>query len=212
MLILIGMVVLLAIVAGTYVKVALPNTGEAPVIKVSQDSNSIENGRYLANHVAVCMDCHSTRDWSLFAGPMAKTGQGAGGEVFDQKMGFPGSFHAPNITPYAIGDWTDGEIFHAITTGVNKEGRALFPIMASHRFGRMDKQDIYDIIAYIRTLTPVKKHVPVSRADFPVNFIINTMPWTMYAGMTNKDLEAIYDYLRSVKKIKNKVVRFSPGN
>lgn len=81
-----------------------------------------------------------------------------------------------------------------------------------HRFGRMDKQDIYDIIAYIRTLTPVSKHVPVSRADFPVNFIINTMPWAMYAGMTNKDLEAIYDYLRSVKKIKNKVVRFSPGN
>ncbi len=34
------------------------------------------------------------------------------------------------------------------------------------------------------------------------------MPWPLYAGMTEEDLGAIYDYLRTVKPIKNEVVQF----
>ena len=37
------------------------------------------------------------------------------------------------------------------------------------------------------------------------------MPWTLLAGMTEKDLGAIYEYLRTVKPIRNAVVRFSPA-
>lgn len=175
-----GLILLLLIVciigAGTYMKTALPDVGDAIDIKIERTTARVERGRYLANHVAVCMDCHSSRDWSLYAGPMQAGNFGGGGEVFNKEMGFPGTFYAPNITPYALGSWTDGEILRAITTGVNKEGRALFPVMAYHRFGAMDKEDVYSIIAYIRTLDPVKREVPVSQADFPVNFIINTMP------------------------------------
>lgn len=31
------------------------------------------------------------------------------------------------------------------------------------------------------------------------------MPWTMYAGMTVRDLGAIYKFLRTVAPVKNKV-------
>lgn len=175
-LIIIGVVVLIAATAGTYVKLALPDTGPAENITISPTAKRIERGRYLANHVTVCMDRHSSRDWSLFAGPISGSQLGGGGEVFDQKMGFPGSFYAANITPYKLKSWTDGEVLRAVTTGVNKEGKALFPLMASHRFGKMDREDVYSIIAYIRTLAPVKKDIPESKADFPVNFLINTMP------------------------------------
>jgi len=34
------------------------------------------------------------------------------------------------------------------------------------------------------------------------------MPWTMYGSMKQSDLEAIYAYLRTVKPIKNQVVKF----
>lgn len=176
LLVLFGIVVIMVAAAAAYVKIALPDTGKAPVITVSSSAERIENGRYLANHVTVCMDCHSSRDWTLFAGPMKQDGFGAGGEVFNEEMGFPGTFYAPNITPYALKNWTDGEILHAITTGVNKDGKALFPLMAAHRFGKMDREDLYDIIAYLRTLDPVQKDIPKSQADFPVNFIMNTMP------------------------------------
>ncbi|QHT66976.1 c-type cytochrome [Rhodocytophaga rosea] len=167
--------ILIVVAAGIYVKTALPDTGPAPDITIERTPVRLERGKYLANHVAVCMDCHSKRDWNLFAGPIAAH-FGGGGEKFDQQMGFPGVFYAPNITPYALGEWSDGEIFRAITTGVTKEGRALFPLMAYHRFGQLDQEDIYSIIAYIRELPPVKKDIPRSQADFPVNYLINTMP------------------------------------
>jgi len=159
-----------------YVKTALPNTGPAQDFKIERTAARIERGKYLSHHVTVCMDCHSTRDWSRYAGPMIFTGLGSGGEAFTKEMGFPGKFYAPNITPYTLASWTDGEIFRAVTTGVNKSGKALFPVMAYHRFGQLDKEDIYSVIAYIRELPPVKKEVPESEPEFPVNFIINTMP------------------------------------
>ncbi len=162
--------------AGIYLNTALPNVGDAPDIHIEQTPERIERGRYLAHHVAVCMDCHSTRDWSLFSGPLAAAGLGGGGEVFDRNMGFPGVFYARNITPAALKDWTDGEILRAITCGVRKNGDALFPVMPYQHYGHMDREDLYAIIAYIRTLAPVANTLPTREMDFPVSMLINTMP------------------------------------
>ncbi len=133
--VLIGLAILLF-----YIKTMLPSVGEPPELKVSMASENIVRGQYLANHVTVCIDCHSTRDWSKFAGPPIIGTEGKGGEVFDQSLGFPGKYVANNITPYHLKDWTDGEIFRAITTGVSKDGRALFPIMPYHNFGLLIKK------------------------------------------------------------------------
>ena len=43
----------------SYVKFGLPDVGEAPELKVELTPVRIERGRYLANHVALCVDCHS---------------------------------------------------------------------------------------------------------------------------------------------------------
>jgi mono/diheme cytochrome c family protein len=169
-------VVLLLIIVLTYIKTMLPSVGDSPDLKVEMSMENIERGSYLAHHVMVCMDCHSTRDWSLFAGPPIAGTEGKGGEVFDQTLGFPGKYVSNNITPYHLGNWTDGEIFRAITTGVSKDGRALFPVMPYHNFGQMDQSDIEAIIAYIRTLRPIENETEKSSSDFPINFIINTMP------------------------------------
>lgn len=59
----IGIVVLLALGTGMYINFALPDVGDAPDITVSKDSGSVERSKYLATHVAVCIDCHSRRDW-----------------------------------------------------------------------------------------------------------------------------------------------------
>ncbi len=262
------------------------------------------------------MDCHSTRDFSLFAAPPKKGTEGMGGDRFDETMGFPGVYYAKNITPAGIAGYTDGELYRLITTGVNKKGEAIFPVMPYPYYGKMDPEDVKAIIAYIRTLPPIKSNVPESKSNFPMNFIINTipqnadpqktppksdkvaygrhlanmsaciechtqvekgqiikelmygggrefqfpdgsvlksanitpdvetgigkwteeefikkfksfgdsayvspkvapgefntiMPWTMYAGMTEEDLSAIYAYLRTVPPMKNQVVKFS---
>ena len=154
----------------------LPDVGDAPDIEVSKEPNNVERGRYLANSVAVCMDCHAVRDWSLFTGPPTPGTLGRGGEEFNREMGLLGVYYSKNLTPYGLQDWTDGEIFRAITTGVSKDGNALFPIMPHPNYGRSDKNDIYDIIAYLRSLDPIEYTPPLSVSDVPMNFIINTIP------------------------------------
>src|ERR1035437_2758464 len=162
--------------AMSYIKLELPNVGPAPEMKVVATPERIARGEYLANHVTVCIDCHSKRDWSRFSGPPIEGTLGMGGDVFDQKFGFPGAYYAKNITPEGISRYTDGELFRVITTGVSKEGDAMFPIMPCATYGKMDEEDIISIIAYIRTLKPIKNDVPKSSSDFPMNFIINTIP------------------------------------
>lgn len=168
----------LLVIAGalSYVKLALPNVGEPEDLKLDYTTERIERGKYLANTVTVCMDCHSKRDWSKFSGPLAEGTLGMGGDVFDQSMGLPGVFYAKNITPAGIHRYTDGELFRLITTGVTKEGRAMFPLMPYPYYGRMDKEDIYSIIAYVRSIPAKENAVPDSKPDFPMNFIINTIP------------------------------------
>src|SRR6185312_640012 len=125
------LIVIIVAVAGllTYVKAALPKIAPAPDMKITATPEMVKRGWYLANRVCLCVDCHSERDFSKFGGPLVPTTIGQGGEIFDQKYGFPGSFIPKNITPYHLGNWTDGEIYRAITTGVSKDGRALFPLM-----------------------------------------------------------------------------------
>jgi hypothetical protein len=48
--------------------------------------------------------------------------------------------------------------------------------MPCKAYGSLDDEDIYSVIAYLRTMAPIENVVPASRSDFPVNFIIRTMP------------------------------------
>ncbi|NCI46152.1 c-type cytochrome [Sediminibacterium soli] len=169
-------IVVIVGVAAAYIKFGLPDTGDPENITIHYTPERVQRGEYLANHVTLCVDCHSTRDWSLFSAPPTAGTLGKGGEAFTPQMGFPGSFYSANITPAAVSGYTDGELFRAITTGVKKNGKAMFPVMPYLNYGKMDREDIYDIIAYIRTLQPLDNKIPESEADFPVNFLINTMP------------------------------------
>jgi hypothetical protein len=170
--------IIILVVAGllTYVKTALPNVGEPADLKIEYTQERIERGKYLANSVTVCMDCHSTRDWSKFSGPLIEGTFGKGGDRFDQSVGMPGVYYAANITPAGISRYTDGELFRVITTGVTKEGRAMFPLMPYPYYSKLDREDVYSIISYVRSLTPIENQVPVSSSDFPMSFIINTIP------------------------------------
>jgi mono/diheme cytochrome c family protein len=177
--ILLGLVVLVVVaVSGgyAYLMLAFPAVGEAPDITVEITDERIERGRYLADHVAMCIDCHSERDWGKFAGPVVEGSYGGGGELFGEEMGLPGDFYASNITPFHLRDWSDGELYRAITSGVSRDGRALFPIMPYPNFGRMDKEDIYAIIAYLRTLPSIEHSTPASTAKFPMSLIMRTIP------------------------------------
>ncbi len=160
----------------TYLGTAFPKIKAAPVMKIVATSEMLKRGYYLANHVCLCVDCHSQRDITKYGMPLIAGTIGQGGQVFDHSESFPGSFYARNITSYNLGSWTDGEVYRAVTTGVDKDGKPLFPIMPYQNYGKLDTNDIKAVIAYIRTLPSIKNDAPKSKADFPMNFIMNTIP------------------------------------
>jgi mono/diheme cytochrome c family protein len=162
--------------ASLYACSALPRVSEPRELAVSKTPERVERGRYLANHVAVCTDCHSERDWSKLAGPIKDGTFARGGEPFNHDIGIPGDLESANITPAGIGAWTDGELERMITTGVTRDGRAVFPIMPYQNYADACQDDVESIIAYLRTLQPVEHTPKPAELDFPVNLIINTIP------------------------------------
>jgi mono/diheme cytochrome c family protein len=309
---------LFAVVAVTAVVLGVSNFAEnkpADGFIIKSTPERVARGEYLANHVAICIDCHSQRDWSLYSAPPVEGAEGIGGERFGPEYGMPGTLYSRNITPAGIGHWTDADLVKAITQGVNKDGETLFPLMPYMAFRNLSQEDVYSIIAYIRTLAPVENDVPKRELAIPIEAVMPTtpppvvwqpapdrkntvaygkylvnaascidchtkwengapvagmefaggyefylpnghlvvsqnitpdvetgiggwdkqtfiavfksyagdevrkhplrkgefntiMPWNLFSGMTEEDLGAIYDYLRTVKPIKNKVPRF----
>lgn len=172
----IGVLAVFIVLGVGYLSYAYPNVGAPSDLEVELTPEKVERGKYLAFHVMMCADCHAKRDFSLFSGPPKEGTLFAGGEVFDEAIGLPGKFISPNITPAGIGDWTDGEVFRALTAGVNKDGDPLFPIMPYQSFGKLDTADIEAVIAFLRTLDPIETNHPKSEANFPFNFILKTIP------------------------------------
>jgi mono/diheme cytochrome c family protein len=179
--------ILLLVIVAAYVKIALPNVGPAPRITVDRTAANIARGEYLAKSVMVCMDCHSLRNPDQFSMPMDPATLGEGGQRFDEHDGFPGVYFSANITPAGIGSWTDGEIYRAVTTGVRKSGKPIFPVMPYRNYGQADPEDVRAVIAYLRSIQPIENKVPESSSDFPMNFIVNTIPQKAVPGKIPTD-------------------------
>ncbi|MCW5895606.1 MAG: c-type cytochrome [Bacteroidetes bacterium] len=197
-----GVIVLVLAGAVGYFNLTYPAVDPAPDITVERTPERIERGKYLANHVTVCIDCHATRDWGKFAGPIIPGTEGKGGEEFNEQVGgVPGSVFASNITPAGIPDYTDGELLRTFTTGVTRTNRALFPIMPYHSYNQLSQEDAYAIVAYIRSLPPQENTVGESKLNFPLNFIVKTIPLKSYTPKPSIDKSNELEYGRYLTTI-----------
>jgi mono/diheme cytochrome c family protein len=161
-----------------YLTLKPPKMAPASAIRVEVSPERIERGRYLARHVMDCFDCHSERDFTRFGGPVVKGAEGKGMGVMPL-AGLPGTVVVPNLTPdpdSGLGRWTDGEIIRAIREGVDKDGQTLFPLMPYPGYREMSDEDVQAIVAYLRTLPPIKTAWPKTKIDFPVNLLIKGAP------------------------------------
>lgn len=167
-------VVLVAVAVGVFFTIN-PSIGKVAEIQLPTDPARIEHGKYMAEHVSMCIDCHSQRDWTVWGAPTIEDSRGAGGEEFKGEFGV---LYAPNITPAGIGDYTDQQLYLAVTAGISPKKGSLFPLMPYHNYGKMDINDIEDILAYIRTLPSKNSEPKASKLAFPLNLIVRTMPTT----------------------------------
>lgn len=157
----------------------LPNVRAAQNLTAPSSPEAIERGRYLVHHVAGCVGCHSKVDTSKPGEPMVDGFVGAGRD-FGTMEGFPGHVRAANITSdpeTGIGSWSDGEIVRAMREGVSKDGRPLFPMMPYTTYARsLSDEDALAIVAYLRTLAPIKNDPGRTTIDFPVSMFVRAAP------------------------------------
>jgi mono/diheme cytochrome c family protein len=169
--------VLLAVAGVSYLKLAFPRVGPAPDMKVELTPARLQRGEYLVRNVADCAGCHSPRLTDEYGLPFDETKTLTGGfEISKLLADIPGEVTSPNLTPVHLASWTDGEVYRAIAEGVNKDGRPLFPMMPYLNFGKLDKEDVLSIIAYLRSLKPAGVEQPASRLAFPFSLIARTIP------------------------------------
>jgi mono/diheme cytochrome c family protein len=134
-----------------------PTSRIAREMKAPEDAAAIERGKFLFTYGHACGGCH--------AGHLDPITPPKGGVKFDLNTFDPklGVFYSRNITPdteTGIGAWTDGEIVRAMREGIRKDGTTLFPIMPMESLHGLSDEDALAIVAYLRTLPPVRNPVP----------------------------------------------------
>ena len=118
--------------------------------------SAVERGSYLVNTVMTCANCHSPK-----GPPAAVAGKDfSGGLRFNEP---PIDVTAPNITSdkeTGIGNWTDEQIKTLLLTGKNPHGVQEAEVMPTAFYPILTPEDLNAIVAYLRSLPPIKNKVP----------------------------------------------------
>jgi mono/diheme cytochrome c family protein len=74
-----------------------------------------------------------------------------------------GTVYSTNITQdkeTGLGAWSDQQILDAMVKGIRRDGSRILPVMPYEKYSGMAQDDRKALIAYLRTLKPVKKETP----------------------------------------------------
>lgn len=169
----------------------LPPVGWIPVDKVleaarpelpipASTSAAIEDakrmrGRYLVS-IAPCTLCHTAIEGSLLPKPSQPLSGGMKISCGEDISGCFGTVYAKNLTPdqeTGLGGWTDRQIKRAIKSGITKDGRMMhWQAMPWDMFSNFTEADLEAIVAYLRSLPPVRKTIPLPTPTAPPGYLV----------------------------------------
>jgi mono/diheme cytochrome c family protein len=125
-------------------------------VSARADTDLVKRGDYLVNGILTCGNCHTPK------GPSGDIAEKAfsGGLSWDEP---PFKVTAPNITQdkeTGIGDYTDAELKEVLRKGIKRNGVPVAMVMPSGFYEIMTDRDLDAVIAYLRTIKPIKNTVP----------------------------------------------------
>jgi mono/diheme cytochrome c family protein len=132
-------------------------TAAPPALVHAAADTAVERGRRVFALAAGC-GCHTPA-----GGPV-----GAGGAEIETPFG---TFYGTNITPdqrTGIGAWSDADIDAAIRGGHVRGKGAEAPVMPYYLYAGMSDADTRDLIAYLRTLPPVRRSNRPHEGELPL--------------------------------------------
>lgn len=174
-----GVIVLAVVFLVVKFFILSPKMRPAPNVTAPKSAEAIARGKYLVDHVAGCLGCHSPVQDDK-PGDFPVDGMLGAGRDFGEMPGTKMRFRSHNLTAdkeTGIGDWTDGEVLRAMREGVSRDGRTLFPQMPYITYAKtLSDDDALAIIAYIRTLAPIKHDPGKTEIPFPVSMFVRAAP------------------------------------
>ncbi len=158
------------------------------VSSASAAPSTVLRGEYLVRSVAGCGECHTPRD----AQGNLEQGLWLAGVAnrFDLTLqdDTTGGISAPNLTPAALGAWTDAQVKAAFQDGVAPDGSPLFPLMPYYAYRNMTDADADAIVAYLRAVpaiagtTPPRQALPVPLTAPAPAIPVSAIPDTTLPG------------------------------
>jgi hypothetical protein len=144
----------------------LPTPQPTPEAMAGPNAAQIGRGRYLVELVG-CGACHT--DGAIVGEPNAgrllagsRVGIAYTSPLRDR---YPGVVYPPNLTPdpeTGLGKWSDDEISAAIRSGTRRHGSGRLLVMSWPLFQGLSDADVYSIVAYLRSIPPVRHEVPAA--------------------------------------------------
>ena len=133
-------------------------------LPAAAQSDPVARGRYLVETIGACGNCHTPK------GPQGDLPgmHLAGGMVLEEA---PFRALASNITPdreTGIGAWTDAQVARAIREGIRPDGRVIGPPMPIELYRGISDADLAAMVAYLRTVPPVRNAVGASEYRMPL--------------------------------------------
>jgi mono/diheme cytochrome c family protein len=129
-----------------------------------------ERGAYLVNTIMACGNCHSPRDAD--GKPVAEKAF-SGGLTFTTPAFIATASNVTSDAETGIGSWSDAEIKRALVEGTRPDhgrlaGVPLAAIMPANFYKALLPQDLEAIVAYLRTVKPIRREVPDPAYKAPV--------------------------------------------
>ncbi len=117
----------------------------------------------------MCVVCHTASD-----GP-----RNAGGHAMETPFG---TIYSTNITPdpeHGIGKWSFEAFNRAMRSGIDREGRHLYPAFPYTAFTHMSNEDMQALYGYLMAQPPVAHEPPRTSLPFPLNMRPLVAGWNL---------------------------------
>ena len=147
------------VAAGGFWMLSAPHPAVDEAQAADLEGGNPENGRQVFA-AGDCVACHTT------PGQPDRLRLGGG-----LALASPfGTLYVPNISPDpvdGIGKWRAADLANALLAGVSPRGQHYYPAFPYTSFAHLDRSDVRDLMAYLRTLEPVRSRPPPHDLPFP---------------------------------------------
>ena len=131
----------------------------------------VARGQYIFAVAGGCA-CHTVPKETLHSG----------GRAFPIPFG---TVYSTNITQdkeTGLGAWTDQQIINALIKGIRRDGSRILPVMPYEKYSGMAQEDLKALVAYLRTLKPVKRSTAELKTWVPFMRSVGTFAYLKVFG------------------------------